>query len=100
LVRQFQQLPLGCCTLWWLYFQGGIVEENESVERLWELAEETFENAKENLSDAIEADYQFSLDDLNKILPDLAKRVFMMGFITGLETQLFDEDDDNDEGVN
>ena len=74
------------------------MNEDESVERLWELAEETFENSKDNLSSAIEADYQFSLDDLDKILPELAKRVFMMGFITVLETQLFDDEvDDNGE---
>ncbi len=74
------------------------MEDNESVERLWELAEETFENAKDNLNDALEADYQFSIDDLDKILPELSKRIFMMGFITGLETQLFEEEDDDTEG--
>ena len=74
------------------------MEDNESVERLWELAEETFENAKDNVNDALEADYQFSIDDLDKILPELSKRIFMMGFITGLETQLFEEEDDDTEG--
>jgi len=39
------------------------MDEDESVERLWELAEETFENSKENLNSALEADYQFSFDD-------------------------------------
>ncbi|MEI6692647.1 MAG: hypothetical protein WCL43_07970 [Chlorobium sp.] len=73
------------------------MEDNESVESLWELAEQTFETAKESLSAAIEADYQFSLDDLDKILPELSKRMFMMGFMTGLETQLFDEDDNEDD---
>ena len=77
------------------------MDEDESVERLWDLAEETFENSKDNLNRALEVDYQFSLDDLDKILPELAKRIFMMGFITGLETQIFDdEEDDNEEGIN
>ena len=80
------------------FFRGSVMEDNESVDRLWELAEETFENAKNDLNDAIETDYQFSIDDLDKILPELSKRLFMMGFITGLETQLFEEDDDDTEG--
>ncbi len=79
------------------FFQEKAMEDNESVESLWELAEQTFETAKESLSAAIEADYQFSLDDLDKILPELSKRMFMMGFMTGLETQLFDEDDNEDD---
>jgi hypothetical protein len=70
------------------------MDSNESLDRLWELAEETYENSKESLNEAIEADYQFTLDDLEKIVPEIAKRVFMMGFITGLETQLYDEDDE------
>ena len=80
------------------FFKESVMEDNESVERLWELAEETFENAKDNVNDALEADYQFSIDDLDKILPELSKRIFMMGFITGLETQLFEEEDDDTEG--
>ncbi|NMW21306.1 MAG: hypothetical protein HKK67_06685 [Chlorobiaceae bacterium] len=83
------------------FLKGGNMEENESVERLWELAEETFECSKDSLNDAIEGDYQFTLDDLDKILPELAKRIFMMGFITGLESQLFDDqDDDNGDEIN
>lgn len=90
---QVQLFSLECCTLRGI-LSGGDMDENESVERLWELAEETYENARESLNEAIEADYQFTLDDLDKIIPEIAKRVFMMGFITGLETQLLDEDEE------
>jgi hypothetical protein len=93
---QVQLLSPGYCTLR-ENLSGEDMDDNESVERLWELAEETFENAKESLNEAIEADYQFTLDDLDKIVPDIIKKVFMMGFITGLETQLFSEDDDDGE---
>ena len=68
------------------------MDENETVERLWELAEEAFENSRESLNEAIKADYRFTLDDLEKIVPEIAKKVFMMGFVTGLEIQLFSDD--------
>ena len=67
------------------------MDDNETAEQLWELAEECFENSREGLNEAIKADYRFTLDDLDKIVPEIAKKLFMMGFITGLETQLFDE---------
>lgn len=68
------------------------MDDEETVERLWELAEEAFENSRESLNEAIEIDYQFTLDDLEKIVPEIAKKVFMMGFVTGLEIQLFSDD--------
>ncbi len=72
------------------------MDENETVERLWELAEEAFENSRESLNEAIKADYRFTLDDLEKIVPEIAKKVFMMGFVTGLEIQLFSDDEEGE----
>ncbi len=74
------------------FFGGRDMDDEETVERLWELAEEAFENSRESLNEAIEIDYQFTLDDLEKIVPEIAKKVFMMGFVTGLEIQLFSDD--------
>lgn len=72
------------------------MDDEETVERLWELAEEAFENSRESLNEAIQTDYQFTLDDLEKIVPEIAKKIFMMGFVTGLEIQLFSDDEEEE----
>ena len=78
------------------FFRERDMDDEETVERLWELAEEAFENSRESLNEAIQTDYQFTLDDLEKIVPEIAKKIFMMGFVTGLEIQLFSDDEEEE----